>query len=153
MTFVGEERTPDLVDECLLLEEKQTWRSIHDSLKGVVAERSPLRHPGHVHAFTEALASGQVSRIVTRFADTEAMDGETRIQHQSRLHRSPRPAGRAERREHGGEKEMPDGLIAVRLDAAALRLRHRRLAAIWRGRRTASTGRRKYREATGGTPR
>ena len=47
------------------------------------------------------------------------MDGETRIEHKSRLDGGQRLAVLAELREHGGEKEMPDRLIAVRLEAPA----------------------------------
>src|SRR6478672_3641954 len=50
---------------------------------------SSLRHPGHAHAFTGALASCKKNRIVTRYVGAEPADCEVRIERQSGLRGGP----------------------------------------------------------------
>jgi hypothetical protein len=40
---------------------------------------SPLRYPSHAHALNDALASGEVSRIVARYVGAYAANGKARI--------------------------------------------------------------------------
>ena len=69
---------------------------------------SPLWHPGHAHALIDALAPGEVSRIVARYVGAEAADGESRIERKPRLDRGPRLVKPTEMRQRGGEIEMRD---------------------------------------------
>src|SRR5258705_11553227 len=61
---------------CPLLRAERIWlRGARGSIDDP-SPTSPLWHPGHAHALTEALASSEVSRIVARHVGAEAGDGE-----------------------------------------------------------------------------
>ena len=75
---------------CRLLRAERKW--LRGSQGSVVhpSPTSPLWHPGHAHALTEALASSEVSRIVARHVGAEAGDGESRVERKPCLGRGPR---------------------------------------------------------------
>src|SRR5882672_5768940 len=79
---------------------------------------SPLRQPGHAHALNNALAPGEVSRIVARCADAEASDVEAWIERKSRLRDRPRLTQRAEQCKGSSEPKMRRRIISVSLDAS-----------------------------------
>ena len=80
---------------------------------------SPLWHSGDAHPLTNALAAGEVNRVVTRSASAIAAHRKSRVECKSRLRGGPRLALRSEKRLGRGESEMADGIVVVAFETPA----------------------------------
>src|ERR1700690_764827 len=90
-----------------------------NGLRRTFANNLALWHPGNPHTIIEALAAGEVNRVVTRYGSPIAAHRETRIERKSRLRSGPRPPLRSEQRQGRGEMEMAEGIIVVVFEAPA----------------------------------
>ena len=90
-----------------------------NGLRRTFANNLALWHPGNPHTIIEALAAGEVNRVVTRYGSPIAAHRETRIERKSHLHSGPRLALRSEQRLGSGEVEMAEGIIVVAFEAGA----------------------------------
>src|ERR1700730_18699005 len=85
----------------------------------VSAGSLPLRHPGQAHALIDALAPGEVARMVAHGEGGEAADVEVRIERKSCWYGSPRLVQHAETRQSSRKTEMHDGVVPVCVEAPA----------------------------------
>src|SRR5712691_1569785 len=83
-----------------------------------------LRNPGGSHSFIDAVAAGEISRVVAAGAGAEAADREARFQRQPSPSRNTGFVDPAEMRQCCGEREVGECEIPVGLDSAA-KPRHR----------------------------
>jgi hypothetical protein len=71
-------------------ERAETSEDNADLPKRLCAQSSTLWHPGQPHSLTDALACGEISRIVGRCAVAEATNGEGWIERKPRFGCGPR---------------------------------------------------------------
>src|SRR5437868_10859813 len=81
--------------------------------------RLSFRYPRHSHAVAGALASGKVGRIVARQMRAKPTNGEVWIERQADLRGGPCLVELAKPRQGRSNAEMPYGIVAIELYAAA----------------------------------
>src|SRR5215831_13904091 len=80
---------------------------------------SPLRQPGQAHALADALASGEICRIVAYLADKQSADRKAWIERKSHLCGASRLIKCAKQAQSCGEPKMGRRKITIGLNASS----------------------------------
>src|ERR1700722_1483161 len=112
----------------LLSDGKQTSRCIAkpsrltrngSGLQHAFTDNLALWHPGDTHTLMDALPTGKINGVVTRYGSAIAAYRKGRVERKSGLGGGPRLTLRSEQPQGRGEMEMAAGIIVVGFEAPA----------------------------------